>query len=89
MGTADAFYNDDNAANCATNSTTFALGVCVESHNKSSNLLESGKNLQNSTQPCRLRAVIDNNDKDLTVHHYTLSDRLLTITETGDLRSSG
>ena len=89
MGTADAFYNSNTASTCADNSSTFALGVCVESHNKSSNLLESGKNLQNSTQPCRLRAVINNNSADLTVQHYTLSDRLLTITETGDLRSSG
>ena len=89
MGTADAYYNSDTEATCIANSSTFALGVCVESHNKSSNLLESGKNLQNSTQPCRLRASIHNNATALTVQHYTLSDRLLTITETGDLRSSG
>ena len=89
MGTADAYYSSDDKAICATNSSTFALGVCVESHNKSGNLLESGKNLQNSTQPCRLRATVNNNSKDITVQHYTLSDRLLTITETGDLRSSG
>jgi len=83
-GTSDAYYNSTDTAH----SSTFALGVCCESHNKSSNLLESGKNLQNSTQPCRLRVQM-NNPNALTIQHYSLSDRLLMISESGDLRSSG
>jgi hypothetical protein len=88
MGTSDSYYPTDVKATCNSQSTTFAIGVCVESHNKSSNLLESGVNLSNSTQPCRVTCKVDAADS-LNVLHYTLSDRLLTISESGDLRSSG
>ena len=89
MGSSESYYASGNTAKANINSSTFALGVCCESHNKSSNILESGKNLQNSTQPCRLRAVINNNNTALSVLHYSLSDRLLLIDESGNLRSSG
>ena len=84
-GNIDSFYN---TTATEANSTTFALGVCCESHNKSSNLLESGVSLQNSTQPCRLTATVGNTVA-LTVNHFTLSDRLLMIDAEGNLRSSG
>lgn len=89
MGSSESYYASGDTAKANVNSSTFALGVCCESHNKSSNLLESGKNLQNSTQPCRLRAVIHNNNTALSILHYSLSDRLLLIDESGNLRSSG
>ena len=88
MGTSDSYYPTDVKATCNANSSTFAIGVCVESHNKSSNLLESGVNLSNSTQPCRITCKVDAANA-LNVLHYTLSDRLLMITSAGDLRSSG
>ena len=84
-GNIDAYYN---STATEANSTTFALGVCCESHNKSSNLLESGISLQNSTQPCRLTATVANTAA-LIVNHFTLSDRLLMIDADGNLRSSG
>ena len=89
MGSSESYYASGNADATNTDSSTFALDVCCESHNKSSNLLESGKILQNSTQPCRLRAVINNNNTALSILHYTLSDRLLLIDSSGNLRSSG
>lgn len=82
-GNGDAYYNSSTAF-----SSTFAIGVCAESHNKSSNLLESGINLSNSTQPCRLRATV-NPAADLNVFNFALSDRLLMIDRDGNLRSSG
>jgi len=84
IGNADAYYNAT-----AANSSIFAIGVCCESHNKSSNLLESGINLANSTQPCRLRATVDNDNAALNVFTYSLSDRLLMIDRDGNLRSTG
>lgn len=84
IGDADAYYNATEA-----NSSIFAIAVCVESHNKSSNLLESGINLANSTQPCRLRATVDNDNNALNVFNYSLSDRLLMIDRDGNLRSTG
>jgi len=82
-GNGDAYYNAT-----AANSSTFAIGVCAEAHNKSSNLLESGINLSNSTQPCRLRATVSP-AADLNVFNFVLSDRLLMIDRDGNLRSSG
>ncbi len=84
-GSIDSYYN---STATEANSSTFALGVCCESHNKSSNLLESGISLQNSTQPCRLTATL-NAAAALNVNHFTLSDRLLMIDADGNLRSSG
>jgi len=84
IGDSNAYYNATEA-----NSSTFAIGVCAEAHNKSSNLLESGINLSNSTQPCRLRCTVDNDNAALNVFTYSLSDRLLMIDRDGNLRSSG
>ena len=86
VGSSEAYYNSGDLLN--TYSSTFAIGVCAESHNKSSNLLESGINLSNSTQPCRLRTTL-NPAAALNVFHFTLSDRLLMIDREGNLRSSG
>lgn len=88
MGTADSFYPSDTKATCNNNSSSFALGVCAETHNKSSNLLESGINLSNSTQPCRIACVVSP-QAPVNVLHYTLSDRLIIIDGSGNLRSSG
>lgn len=91
-GNADSYYTPGNNDLCYDRSTTFALGVCCESHNKSSNLLESGISLQNSTQPCRLTASLTPKTGGLdamNVNHFTLSDRLLMIDADGNLRSSG
>jgi len=85
IGNSSSYYNE----NDATLSSTFAIGVCAEAHNKSSNLLESGINLSNSTQPCRLRCIVDNDNSALNVFTYSLSDRLLMIDRDGNLRSSG
>jgi len=52
------------------------------------NLLESGINLSNSTQPCRLTAQIQNTNA-VNIQVYSLSDRLLMIDSEGNLRSSG
>ena len=90
IGDSNSYYNSS-----AHLSSTFAIGVCAEAHNKSSNLLESGINLSNSTQPCRLRVSIANGDGNnntpgaLNVFTYSLSDRLLMIDRDGNLRSSG
>ena len=56
---------------------------------RNSPLLESGINLSNSTQPCRLRCIVDNDNSALNVFTYSLSDRLLMIDRDGNLRSSG
>ncbi len=84
IGDSNAYYNATPA-----NSSTFAIGVCAEAHNKSSNLLESGINLSNSTQPCRLRCTTGIHNVALNVFTYSLSDRLLMIDRDGNLRSSG
>ena len=71
-------------------SGSFAIGICCEAHNKSSNLLESGINLQNSSQPIRLKInTMTNSAVAKTIHSFTLSDRLLEIDRDGNLRSSG
>ena len=71
-------------------SGSFAIGVCCEAHNKSSNLLESGINLQNSSQPIRcIINTMTNSAVAKTIHSFTLSDRLLEIDRDGNLRSSG
>ena len=88
-GSADAYVALGSAADTDANSSTFAIGVCCEAHNKSSNLLESGINLQNSSQPIRCVISSMTSADAKTAFSYTLSDRLLEIDRDGNLRSSG
>lgn len=88
-GTAQAYVAPGANADTDANSTTFAIGVCCEAHNKSSNLLESGINLQNSSQPIRCSISSMTSADAKTAMSYTLSDRLLEIDRDGNLRSSG
>lgn len=76
------------AANAA-HSRTFAIGVCTEAHNRSSNLLESGENLSQSTAPIRLDLKFGANVTNESVYTFTLSDRLLSFDAAGNLSSTG
>ena len=64
----------------------FAIGVCTESFNRSSNVLESGENLSQSSNPIRLTLDAANAS---TAFSFTLSDRLISFDASGSLTSSG
>jgi len=64
----------------------FAIGVCTESFNRSSNVLESGENLSQSSNPIRLMLTTG---ADCTAYSFTLSDRLISFDASGSLTSSG
>ena len=64
----------------------FAIGACTESFNRSSNVLESGENLSQSSNPVRL---ILSTATDCTSFSFTLSDRLISFDASGNLSSSG
>jgi len=73
----------------ASQSRTFAIGICCEAHNRSSNLLESGENLSQSTAPIRLDLQFNSNVTNESVYTFTLSDRLLSFDAAGNLSSTG
>ena len=64
----------------------FAIGVCTESFNRSSNVLESGENLSQSSNPIRLTLT---GAAASTAYTFTLSDRLISFDASGSLSSSG
>ena len=82
VSSSKTLVNDyDNAA-----TKGFAIGVCTESFNRSSNVLESGENLSQSSNPIRL---VLTTGVDCTSHSFTLSDRLISFDASGSLTSSG
>ena len=64
----------------------FAIGACTESFNRSSNVLESGENLSQSSNPIRLQLTTG---VDCNAFSFTLSDRLISFDASGSLTSSG
>ena len=70
----------------AYSANAFAIGVCTESFNRSSNVLESGENLSQSSNPIRL--TLDAAGAS-TAFSFTLSDRLISFDASGSLTSSG
>ena len=73
------------------NTFAFAIGVCTESFNRSSNVLESGENLSQSSNPIRLnfsKATVGGGGS-TTAYTFTLSDRLLSFDASGSVTSSG
>jgi len=69
----------------------FAIGVCTESFNRSSNVLESGENLSQSSNPIRLNfsKTAVGGGGSTTAYTFTLSDRLISFDASGSLTSSG
>ena len=73
------------------NTFGFAIGVCTESFNRSSNVLESGENLSQSSNPIRLnfsKTTVAGGGS-TTAYTFTLSDRLISFDASGSLTSSG
>ncbi len=81
-----SYYNNTNVRD---NSRIFAIGICCEAHNRSSNLLESGENLSQSTAPIRLDLKFGSAQTNESVYTFTLSDRLLSFDAAGNLSSTG
>ena len=68
------------------NVNSFAIGACTESFNRSNNVLESGENLSQSSNPIRLLLTTG---VDCNAISFILSDRLVSFDASGSLTFIG